>query len=177
MTINTTELPKNRENWKSIDGYHNYEVSWWGRIRNATTGRIYKNSLNKGGYFVVGLSKNKKFKTHNVHQLVAHEWVDNPDEKRCVDHIDGDRANNHYENLRYATCSENNRNAKKHSNSSSIYKGVCWYEPYKKWYARCMVDRKRTHLGYFETEREAGEAYNAAAVDLHKNFAKLNMLD
>ena len=123
MEVNKTELPKNSEQWASIDGYKNYQVSWWGRVRNATTGRISKNSLSSNGYYVVGLAKNKKYKTHNVHQLVAHEWVSNPETKKCVDHIDGNRTNNHHENLRYATYSQNNRNSKKHADGSSAHKG------------------------------------------------------
>ena len=112
MEIATENLASNSEHWASIDGYRNYEVSWFGRVRKIDTSRILKNSLNKSGYFVVGLSKNKKQKTHYIHQLVAREWVSNPEEKRCVDHIDGNRANNHHENLRYATHAENSRNMK-----------------------------------------------------------------
>ena len=44
MNINTENLDKNCEHWASIDGYVNYEVSWFGRVRNATTGRILKNT-------------------------------------------------------------------------------------------------------------------------------------
>ena len=124
--MSTENLAANSENWKSIDGYRNYEVSWWGRVRNATTGRILKGSITIGGYLIVGLRKNKIAKTHNVHQLVAHEWVCNPEEKRCVDHRDGDRTNNHFENLRPATHAENNRNRSKRANASSIYYGVSW---------------------------------------------------
>ena len=177
MEVNKNELPKHSEEWAAIDGYKNYQVSWWGRVRNATTGRISKNSLtlNGKGYYVVGLVKNKKSKTHNVHQLVAHEWVSNPEDKKCVDHIDGNRTNNHYENLRYATYSENNRNAKKHSDGSSAYKGVCWYKLKKKWFARCTIDGKQKSLGYYATEREAAEAYNATALEHYKEYAKLNI--
>ena len=111
--MNTENLATNRENWTSIDGYHNYEVSWWGRVRNATTARILKVSLNAGGYPIACLSKNKKQRVHYVHQLVAREWVSNPEEKRCADHSDGNKANNHFENLRYATHTENSRNKSK----------------------------------------------------------------
>jgi hypothetical protein len=177
MEVNKSELPKNSEQWAAIDGYKNYQVSWWGRVRNATTGRIYKNSITPNGYLVVGLTKNKVKKTHNVHQLVAREWVSNPEEKRCVDHRDGDRTNNHYENLRYATYTENNRNAKHRTDGASAYKGVSWVTKTKKWWAEIGLNRKRIFLGNFTDEREAGEAYNAAAVEHYKEFAKINVFE
>ncbi len=177
MEINTSNLESNREQWASIDGYRNYEVSFWGRVRNATTARILKCCLSSRGYFVVGLSKNRKSKTHNFHQLVAREWVSNPEEKICVDYIDGNRVNNHYENLRYATYTENNGNRKKQSDSSSAYKGVSWHTATKKWQARIAINRKTVSLGYFDFKREAGEAYNTAARELFKEYAKLNIFE
>ena len=177
MEIATENLASNSEQWASIDGYRNYEVSWWGRVRNIETSRILKNSPNKSGYFVVGLSKNKKRKTHYIHQLVAHEWVSNPSEKRCVDHIDGNRGNNNWENLRYATHSENSRNMKKHIDGSSVFKGVSFDIRRKKWIATILVARKQIFLGRFESEREAAESYNAAALEHYKEFAKVNDLD
>ena len=103
MEVNKSELPKNSEQWAAIDGYKNYQVSWWGRVRNSKTARILKSRVCPNGYVYVNLSKKGKVKTHTIHQLVAQEWVSNPDEKRCVDHIDGCKTSNHYENLRWAT--------------------------------------------------------------------------
>jgi hypothetical protein len=110
MEVNKSELPKNSEQWAAIDGYKNYQVSWWGRVRNDKTARILKGRVNPNGYMSVKLSKkSSKAKIHYIHQLVAREWVSNPEQKRCVDHVDGSRTNNHWENLRYATHSENSR--------------------------------------------------------------------
>jgi hypothetical protein len=175
MEVNTNELPKNSEQWASINGYKNYQVSWWGRVRNAKTGRILKGGLSGDGYRTVSLCKNGKAKTHKIHQLVAREWAGNPEEKRCVDHIDGNQVNNHYENLRYATHTENNRNAKKTTKAtSSIYKGVYLHKPTNKWMAYFGLNRKVKNLGYYETEREAAESYNAAAIEHYGVYAKLN---
>ena len=114
MEIATENLASNSEHWASIDGYKNYQISWWGRVRNATTARILKGKVNPNGYTSVNLSKKgSKPKTHFIHKLVAREWVSNPDGKACVDHIDGCRTNNHHDNLRFATHSENSRNPKK----------------------------------------------------------------
>ena len=174
MNVNISNLDSTLEHWASIDGYLNYQVSWFGRVLNTKTGRILKPGTSGPGYRYVILSKNGKPKIHYVHQLVAREWVPNPEEKRCVDHIDGDRTNNHHGNLRYATHSENSRNQKTRTNKSSIYKGVYLHKSRNKWMARIDVDSKQMFLGYFEVEREAAEAYNAAALEHYKKFARLN---
>ena len=121
-------FPTNREIWKRIDGYANYEVSNFGRVCNATTERMLKANLGSSGYLAVSLSKKEKAKTHNIHKLVAHEWLDNPDNKRCVDHMDGNQNNNHIENLRWATHSENSQNQTNRGNTSSIYKGIAFHK-------------------------------------------------
>ena len=177
MEIATENLASNSEHWASIDGYTNYQVSWWGRVRNTKTGRILKPQADGRGYALVYLSKNGKVKNHKIHQLVAREWVSNPGEKRCVDHIDGSRTNNHWENLRYATHSENGMNAKNRIDGSSVYKGVSYQAKVRKWKGTIVLGRKCIHLGFFESEREAAESYNAAALEYYKEFAKLNELD
>ena len=177
MEVNTNELPKNSEHWACIGGFKNYQVSWWGRVRNSKTGRILKNSLSGNTYLTVGLCKMGKAKSFTVHVLVARTWIKNSDEKRCVDHIDGDKTNNHYDNLRWASHSENSRNQKIQTNTSSIYKGVSLNKQSKKWVAHITVNNKLQHLGVFTSEREAAKSYNAAALEHYKEFARLNDLD
>ena len=174
MNVNTNELPKNSEQWAAIDGYKNYQVSWFGRVRNATTARILKGSVCPNGYLSVGLRQNKKSKTQFIHQLVAREWIDNPNDKRCVDHIDGNKTNNHYENLRWATHSENGRNAKNRTDGSSVYKGVSYQTQAKKWKSQIGLGNKVIYLGIYTSEREAAEAYNTAAREQYGDYAKLN---
>ena len=177
MNVNTNELPKNREIWASINGYLNYEVSWFGRVRNTKTGRILKCRVCSNGYAAVNLSKTGVVKTHFIHQLVAREWVGNPEAKRCVDHIDGNRTNNHWENLRYATHSENQMNKRGHTGKTSAYKGVSFDKKSGKWAVRIKADGVLKNLGLFEIEKEAAEAYNTAALKFYKKFARLNELD
>jgi hypothetical protein len=177
MEVNKNELPKNSEQWAAIDGYKNYQVSWWGRVRNSKTARILRGRVCSHGYMSVNLSKKGKVTTHTIHKLVAQEWVSNPGKKRCVDHVDGCKTNNHYENLRWATYAENNRNRKKQANTTSIYKGVSFDKNSGKWLARIMVDGTAKCLGAFEIERGAAEAYNASAAEFYKEFARLNEFD
>ena len=175
MSIQTDELRKNCEQWASITGYNNYEVSWFGRVRNSKTGRILKPILCNRGYYSVNLYESGRMQPHNIHVLVAREWISNPDSKRNVDHIDGCKTNNHHENLRFATHSENAMNVKKKgSNTTSMYKGVSFHKPLNKWLVHVSIGKKCTHVGYFETEREAAEAYNAAATEHYGIYKKLN---
>lgn len=62
-----------------------------------------------GGYMTVKLKING-LKVMRVHRLVALAFIPNPDNKPCIDHIDGNPFNNHVDNLRWVTHSENNNN-------------------------------------------------------------------
>ena len=93
------------EEWRNINGYENYEVSSFGRIRNKNTGRVLK-AANNGGYYSVGLSKGKT-KSFSVHQLVAKSFIPNPENKTQVNHKDKNGLNNNINNLEWNTNKEN----------------------------------------------------------------------
>ncbi len=168
----------NREKWKSIDGFANYEISSCGRVRNATTERILKHTDNGQGYLRVSLCKDSKVYMRLFHVIFANAFIENPHNKPFVDHIDGNPQNNCIDNLRFATRAENNRNARKTtSKTSSVYKGVYLHKRSNKWAAYIDIRGVRTHLGLFKVEREAGEAYNTSALEHYGDFARLNELD
>ena len=89
-----------------------------------------------------------------------------------VDHINGDRSDNRWSNLREATQSQNMRNSRKRVDNNSGYKGVCYFKRTGKWLAYINVDRKRVHLGYHATAEAAHSAYNAASEKLHGQFGR-----
>lgn len=93
------------EVWKDILNYENYQVSNLGNVCNKNTGRILKQA-NKGGYYSVGLSCIKT-KSYAVHQLVAQAFIENPEKKPQVNHIDKNGLNNNLKNLEWATNKEN----------------------------------------------------------------------
>lgn len=93
-----------------------------------------------------------------------------------IDHIDGDRQNNHIENLRLATALENQYNKTRQTNGTSNYKGV-WFDSVKNcWKASIRFQNKRHYIGQFETEIEAAVAYDRLAIEIQGKFAKLNIL-
>ena len=96
------------ETFVKIDGFNNYEVSNLGRVRNIKSGRILKPKLNKYGYLIHGLYKNNKQKYLFLHRIIATAFIDNPEGKPCVNHIDENKLNNDLSNLEWCTVRENN---------------------------------------------------------------------
>jgi hypothetical protein len=162
------------EIWRQVDGYENYYVSNHGRVKNINTEKMMKCSVNVNGYCNVRLSKNNISTLYRVHRLVAENFIPNPDNKLCVDHIDNNKQNNNVNNLRWATQQENNRNCIKRSNTSSQYKGVYFHKQCRKWKATIQIDGKKQHLGLFENEIAAAKAYNEKAKELYGDYAKIN---
>ena len=97
-------------NWKKIDAFPKYSVSDAGEVRNDKTGRILRLAKMSDGYLGVCLLGEKQ-RTMSVHRLVATAFIPNPDNKRDINHINGDKMDNRAENLEWCTHAENVRHA------------------------------------------------------------------
>jgi len=124
------------EEWKFIEGQEErYAVSTKGRVksfykknqygvRKREVPLIMKGTESRGGYLQVQFKyRGKRF---SIHRLVAKAFIQNPENKRTVDHIDGNPKNNCVENLRWANRSEQRRNVVCSSNTG--WPGVVWHE-------------------------------------------------
>jgi len=103
-----------QEIWKDVNGYEGlYQVSNLGRVESLQrdVNLILKPRLRRDGYLIVSLSKNGKVKSKPIHRLVATAFIPNPDNKKTVNHKDGNKLNNHVTNLEWNTSSENNKHA------------------------------------------------------------------
>ena len=87
-----------------------YSVSTEGEVRKDTTNYILSQSSQQD-YKFVGLIINGKQKRMRVHRMVALAFIDNPDNKPYVNHINGNRSDNNVENLEWVTPSENTQHA------------------------------------------------------------------
>ena len=113
-----TKKLSNPEVWRDIKGYEGlYEISNFGRVKSHVkigSPTYYKTPvLSTPGYYTVSLSKNgKPTYSVGVHRLVAEAFIENSDKTKTeVNHKDGDKLNNYYENLEWVTRKENNKYA------------------------------------------------------------------
>lgn len=84
-----------------------YLIDEAGQIFTRYRMRIMKQSLSHDGYMVVGLSKDGGRKQYRVHRLVAEAFIRKEDGKDFINHIDGEKTNNHVSNLEWCTVQEN----------------------------------------------------------------------
>ena len=111
------------------------------------------------GYHCVGIDH----VTYKVHRIVwaLHygEWPTQP-----IDHRNGNKGDNSIANLREVTHVVNSHNQSFRSTNRSGIHGVSWNRRSGKWVAQIMADRRKLHLGYFNTKEAAEQARKAADV-------------
>ena len=104
------------EDFKEVSGYEGlYIINGSGSVFSiGRHGTRHKNGLyqlkqyeSHKGYKVVHLMKNSRKQSFSVHRLVAKEFIRPPEPSEQVDHLDGNKSNNHFSNLEYVTCKEN----------------------------------------------------------------------
>lgn len=129
------------EVWNKIPGFKNHLASNIGRVKSLSREiigingvaqkikeKILKPSVNKNGYYILNLGNSHVNNTQYVHRLIASAFIDNLENKPCINHKDGNKLNNNLENLEWCTVGENNLHAYKYN--------------LKKHYTRKVIDTK-----------------------------------
>lgn len=107
--------------------------------------------------------------------LYMHRFIMNAssDDKRLIDHINGNPLDNRKANLRFASHTQNVCNSKIRSDNTSGFKGVHWFPHKNRWVAVICVEGKNRCLGYFREKEDAARAYEQAAHKYFGEFARL----
>jgi hypothetical protein len=171
------------EIWKDVPGYEGvYQASSFGKIRsmdrevphgNGGGRRSLKGitlktdaNINGAGYMYATLSLNGVYKKLAVHQIIAMAFFGHKPHgyKNVVNHIDGNRLNNHANNIEVVTTRENTTTKFKNrvAGITSDYVGVCLDKDKGRWLASITVNGKQVHLGYHKEELDAHNSYQKA---------------
>lgn len=160
------------EIWKDVPSYEGYyQASNLGRIRSydriilrpkgnyLKKGRILKPQNGTNGYHVISLRKNKIGGTVSLHRIIASTFIPNPENKKCVNHINGNKKDNNINNLEWTTYSENI----KHAFKNKLNKGLKGEKkPISKLKNKEVLDIKKM-LGKGLTNVEIAKTYNVDA--------------
>lgn len=106
--------------------------------------------------------------------LYMHREIMQPPKGTLIDHINRNGLDNRKANLRFATLTQNNWNSVKPKGAGSRFCGVRKHKPSGRWRAVLYHKGSLIHLGYFDTDVEAAQAYDAEAKKLRGPFAVLN---
>ena len=97
-------------NWHYIEGFPKYKVSDTGIVWNKEKD-VEVRTRNRNGYIGVTLFNDGYRKDENVHRLVAKAFLIGEPDQDQVNHKDGNKSNNHVDNLEWCTLSENRQHA------------------------------------------------------------------
>ena len=121
-----------------------------------------------------------RYDTKRLYGVLMHRFLmglTGVDKDKKVDHIDHNPLNNQKCNLRICTSSQNNRNRTASKNKTSKYLGVSFRKNDGRWQSEITSNYKYKRIGCYKTEQEAALAYNRAAIEIHGEFANLNIIE
>lgn len=155
-----------------IEGFENYIIYSDGRVFSKYKRIFLSPRMCRGGYSFVNLYQSRKMKSVKIHRLVALHFIPNPANKPCVDHIDGDKSNNHVSNLRWATISENSKYQKKPSNNTSGEKNVYYRASKNHWRVSFTANGKNKEFGTFKDYNDAVAFARQKREELYGEFCR-----
>ena len=145
---------------KSIEGYDSYFVNENGEVWSSKRNKYLTKSFNKG-YAKVIIKINRVHHNKLIHRLVAEAFIPNPENKPQVNHIDGNKSNNHVSNLEWCNQSENN----KHAFKNGLMKIT----------DKCISNQKES-VGYKVVNVKTGEIFGSLREAAIKNNLSKSML-
>ena len=141
-----------------------YRVNVQGEISKKQAG-----ALHPTGYRAISAAGLRTYAHRMAWYYMTGEWPG----KMYVDHINGDRDDNRFANLRLVSSAENAWNSSIRSHNTSGYKGVSWHKGKQRWIATITVNGKQRQVGQFLTKEEAYRCYCDEAERVHGEHSNL----
>ena len=145
---------------------------------DASTGNLYQRKkrpkiqvgalaggLNRKGYRYIQLD-GRKYPAHHIVWVIETGIFP----KKQIDHIDGNKLNNKFSNLREVTNKQNTENRGKQRNNKTGYKGVSFNNRLKKYVAQIQHNNQPIYIGIYATAYDAHLAYEAKAKELFTHY-------
>lgn len=148
-------MGRSKEQWKEVESSDGYMISSLGRLRNKD-GRIVKPKDDGQGYLRVNIGNGIR---NRIHRLVAEAFVQNPDNKPQVDHINNDKKDNRAINLQWVTSQENTAKA----GQDNILKKQKRTSP-----EIIAISLDFTNIYRFASQKEAGQKLGISSKDINK---------
>lgn len=123
-------------------------------------------SVNREGYRIIRINKKAYRSARLAFLYMVGVWP------LQMDHINGIKDDDRWSNLREATVQQNIHNKGLSKRNSTGYKGVTLRHN-GKYEAAIVIGKVYKRLGYYSTPEEAGKAYEVAAREFHKEFARV----
>ncbi len=142
------------------------ELRWRTVVGHVEAGSV-AGGITRRGYRVLSIDGSKYLAHRIAYLFMVGEFP-----KLQIDHVDCDKSNNKWDNLRQASRSQNMANRIRFASNTSGYKGVSWCRRESKWMASIRLNKKNTHLGRFDSPEAAHAAYVAAAHQKFGQFAR-----
>lgn len=163
----SVEELKERLSYDPETGIFTWRVAGKGRRRGSV------GYTRKDGYRVINIGGIPRYAHRVAWALVTGVWPEN-----TIDHINGDRADNRFENLRDVSYQHNTHNiCDPQCNNKSGLLGAYWNAQRGKWYSTIGHDNKTKYLGLFNTPERAHAAYCKAKDELHPTHMRLRNAD
>lgn len=157
-------LPSKEELLATFDYDPETGILRWKTARKKVRVGDIAGALQKTGYLAIGNAARRAYAHRIIWKMMTGE------EPPEIDHRDWDKSNNRWVNLRAANRTGNTRNQRKLKAGTSKYRGVSWNRRRDAWRAKITVDRRDIHLGFFEDEDAAAQAYRKASEKYHGTF-------
>jgi hypothetical protein len=142
--------------------------TWLGEFNAKRVGRRAGTTVGIKSYRTITIKKRRYYE----HRIAWYMMTGEDPTGFEIDHINGDKSDNRFCNLRLATSQTNKANCGLSSNNKSGFKGV--HARGSRWIASITHNRQLIHIGMFKSAKDAAAAYDAKAVELFGKFALTN---